>query len=37
MLRPMTATQYLVAATINGFIADTMDSLDWLFQAEEMA
>jgi len=33
----MTVTQYLVAASIDGFIADNMDSLDWLFQAEGMA
>jgi dihydrofolate reductase len=33
----MTQTQYLVAASIDGFIADSLDSLDWLFQAEAMA
>jgi len=33
----MTQTQYLVAATIDGFIADPAHSLQWLFQAEEMA
>ena len=30
----MPKTQYLVAATIDGFIADEADSLDWLFEAE---
>ena len=33
----MTQTQYLVAASIDGFIADAADSLEWLFQAEGMA
>jgi hypothetical protein len=33
----MTQTQYLVAASTNGFIADSLDSLDWLFEAEGMA
>jgi len=30
-------TQYLVAASIDGFIADTDDSLEWLFEAEAQA
>lgn len=30
----MTQTQYLVAASIDGFIADAGNSLEWLFQAE---
>lgn len=30
----MAKTQYLVAATIDGFIADTDNSLEWLFEAE---
>lgn len=30
----MAKTQYLVAASIDGFIADQANSLDWLFQAE---
>lgn len=30
----MVQTQYLVAASIDGFIADAGNSLEWLFQAE---
>ncbi len=30
----MAKTQYLVAASIDGFIADQANSLEWLFQAE---
>jgi dihydrofolate reductase len=30
-------TQYLVAASIDGFIADTDNSLEWLFEAEARA
>jgi len=30
-------TQYLVAASIDGFIADTGNSLEWLFEAEARA
>ena len=33
----MTTTQYLVASSIDGFIADADNSLDWLFQAEATA
>lgn len=33
----MAKTQYLVAASIDGFIADADNSLDWLFDAEERA
>jgi len=33
----MAKTQYLVAASIDGFIADSDNSLDWLFDAEERA
>lgn len=29
--------QYLVAASIDGFIADTGNSLEWLFEAEVRA
>ena len=30
----MTKTQYYTATSIDGFIADPGNSLDWLFQAE---
>ena len=33
----MAKTQYLVAASIDGFIADTDNSLEWLFEAEAQA
>jgi dihydrofolate reductase len=33
----MTQTQYLVAASIDGFIADADNSLEWLFRAESQA
>jgi len=33
----MPKTQYLVAASIDGFIADQDNSLEWLFQAEAAA
>lgn len=33
----MPKTQYLVAASIDGFIADTDNSLEWLFEAETRA
>ncbi|MGN6796061.1 MAG: dihydrofolate reductase family protein [Streptosporangiaceae bacterium] len=33
----MAKTQYLVAASIDGFIADADNSLEWLFEAEELA
>jgi len=33
----MVQTQYLVAASIDGFIADAGNSLEWLFQAESQA
>ena len=33
----MAKTQYLVAASIDGFIANADNSLDWLFDAEEHA
>ncbi|HSR83462.1 MAG TPA: dihydrofolate reductase family protein [Streptosporangiaceae bacterium] len=33
----MAKTQYLVAASIDGFIADSDNSLDWLFEAEARA
>jgi dihydrofolate reductase len=33
----MARTQYLVAASIDGFIADQENSLEWLFQAEAAA
>jgi dihydrofolate reductase len=33
----MAQTQYLVAASIDGFIADADNSLEWLFQAESQA
>jgi dihydrofolate reductase len=33
----MGQTQYLVAASIDGFIADAGNSLEWLFQAESQA
>lgn len=33
----MAKTQYLVAASIDGFIADAADSLEWLFAAETQA
>jgi len=33
----MAQTQYLVAASIDGFIADAGNSLEWLFQAESQA
>lgn len=33
----MAKTQYLVAASIDGFIADTDNSLEWLFEAEARA
>lgn len=33
----MVRTQYLVAASIDGFIADAGNSLEWLFQAESQA
>jgi dihydrofolate reductase len=33
----MAQTQYLVAASIDGFIADADNSLEWLFQAESHA
>lgn len=34
---PVAMTQYLVAASIDGFIADAENSLDWLFDAEARA
>jgi len=33
----MAKTQYLVAASLDGFIADLENSLEWLFQAEASA
>lgn len=33
----MVHTQYLVAASVDGFIADAGNSLEWLFQAESQA
>ena len=33
----MAKAQYLVAASIDGFIADTAGSLEWLFEAESQA
>jgi dihydrofolate reductase len=33
----MSKTQYLVAASIDGFIADQANSLEWLFEAEAAA
>lgn len=33
----MAQTQYLVAASIDGFIADAGNSLEWLFQAESQS
>lgn len=33
----VTRTQYLVAASIDGYIADQHNSLDWLFEAEARA
>ena len=33
----MAKTQYLVAASIDGFIADADNSLEWLFEAEAQA
>lgn len=37
MLSAMAETQYLVAASIDGFIADQDNSLEWLFQAEALS
>ena len=33
----MPKTQYFTAASLDGFIADSDNSLDWLFQAEATA
>ena|SRR5689334_14893460 len=33
----MPKTQYFTAASLDGFIADSGNSLDWLFQAEATA